>query len=163
MAGSETSETLVENGERAEAWTPGGRALVYGVTPIRQILRGVKKSSAVPQSRDGDRDPALSPDGRWHATSSAESGRVEIHLLPFDHDGERRPVSTAGGSNPVWSRDGHELFFVRNREIWSAAVKDGVPAKPQKLFEGPLELGAGLTGDVSLVARRSQDPEPPAR
>jgi eukaryotic-like serine/threonine-protein kinase len=152
VAGSETSETLVENGERAEAWTPGGRALVYGVTPIRQILRGVKKSSAVPQSRDGDRDPALSPDGRWLATSSAESGRVEIHLLPFDHDGERRPVSTAGGSNPVWSRDGHELFFVRNREIWSAAVKDGVPAKPQKLFEGPFELGAGLTGGDYDVA-----------
>ena len=44
------------------------------------------------------------------------------------------------------------MFFVRNREIWSAAVKDGVPAKPQKLFEGPFELGAGLTGGDYDVA-----------
>ena len=173
VGGSDANETLVETGNFASSWTPDGRTLVYsgglqGGFDIRQILRGEKTSYAVRQSRSEDRSAAISPDGHWLATSSLESGGFEIYLRPFGQDGERRLVSTVGGQDPVWSRDSRELFFSRNREIWSAVVKDGVPGRPQKLFEGPFELSAGLNGsgyDVApdgrfLLATLSGSPPP---
>jgi Tol biopolymer transport system component/tRNA A-37 threonylcarbamoyl transferase component Bud32 len=56
--------------------------------------------------------PALSPDGRWLAYASDETGRTEVYARPFP-DVERRAVriSTAGGDNPVWSREGQELYY----------------------------------------------------
>ena len=57
--------------------------------------------------------PALSPDGRWLAYSSGESGRGEVYVRPFpDVESGRVQVSTNGGSNPRWANSGTELFFV---------------------------------------------------
>jgi hypothetical protein len=55
--------------------------------------------------------PVVSPDGRWLAYSSDESGREEIYLRPLHGEGTRRQVSRQGGTNPVWGRSGRELFF----------------------------------------------------
>ena len=60
--------------------------------------------------------PALSPDGRWLAYTSNETGTYEVHVVPFpDASGAKWLVSTGGGAEPVWSRDGRELFY-RNRQ-----------------------------------------------
>ena len=57
--------------------------------------------------------PAVSPDNRWMAYSSNESGRREIYVRPFpDAGGSRFQVSTSGGTNPVWNRNGRELFYL---------------------------------------------------
>jgi eukaryotic-like serine/threonine-protein kinase len=57
--------------------------------------------------------PAISPDGRWLAYSSNETGRREIYVRPFpEADRARYQVSTAGGMTPVWNPTGHELFYV---------------------------------------------------
>jgi serine/threonine-protein kinase len=59
-----------------------------------------------------DWQPALSRDGRWLAYVSNESGTSEIHVRPFPDTGARRwQVSVGGGTEPVWSRDGTELFY----------------------------------------------------
>jgi len=59
--------------------------------------------------------PAFSPDGRWVAYSSTESGRREVYVRPFPAGGPSGPVrvtiSTGGGRTPIWSRDGRELFY----------------------------------------------------
>jgi len=56
--------------------------------------------------------PTLSPDGRWLAYQSDESGREEIYVRPFPNiDDDKRPVSDNGGEEPRWSRDGTELFY----------------------------------------------------
>jgi serine/threonine-protein kinase len=55
--------------------------------------------------------PALSPDGRWLAYQSNESGTYEVYVRPFPGPGGRWQVSTGGGRNPLWSRDGRELLF----------------------------------------------------
>ena len=56
--------------------------------------------------------PAVSPDGRWLAYGSDETGRTEIYVRPFpDTKGARYAVSHAGGSEPVWSHSGKELFY----------------------------------------------------
>jgi serine/threonine-protein kinase len=56
-------------------------------------------------------NPAFSPDGRWLGYSSNESGTFEIYVRPFPGPGGRWQISTGGGSLPLWSRDGRELFF----------------------------------------------------
>ena len=56
-------------------------------------------------------DPAFSPDGRWIAYSSTDSGRQDVYVQPYPGPGERVPVSPAGGRAPVWRRDGAELFY----------------------------------------------------
>jgi Tol biopolymer transport system component len=56
-------------------------------------------------------NPAFSPDGRWLAYRSDESGTYEVYVRPFPGPGGRRLVSTGGGDFPVWSRDGRELLF----------------------------------------------------
>jgi Tol biopolymer transport system component len=55
--------------------------------------------------------PAVSPDGRWIAYQSNESGTVEVYVRPFPGPGGRWQISSAGGTLPVWSRNGRELFF----------------------------------------------------
>ncbi|HEY3122138.1 MAG TPA: protein kinase [Vicinamibacteria bacterium] len=54
----------------------------------------------------------VSPDGRWLAYSSDESGTFEVYVQPLSSPGGKRQVSTSGGSQPLWSRDGKELFYV---------------------------------------------------
>ena len=58
-----------------------------------------------------ERYPAFSPDGRWLAYASNETGRFEVYVRPFPGGDPVHRVSTAGGGAPVWSPDGQQLFF----------------------------------------------------
>jgi Tol biopolymer transport system component len=71
--------------------------------------------------------PSLSPDGRWLAYSSDESGTREVYVRPFPHTGTARwRVSIAGGTEPLWSRSGRELFYKNGRrELVAVAVPRG--------------------------------------
>jgi len=71
--------------------------------------------------------PALSPDGRWLAYSSDESGAFEVYVRPFPETaGAKWQVSTAGGSQPIWSSTGRELIYVNGKnEMVSAAIPPG--------------------------------------
>lgn len=75
----------------------------------------------------GERNGEFSPDGRWVAYESAESGRPEIYLIPFrpnaDSQAEKRQVSTAGGRLVRWRKDGNEIFYVTGRRLLAAAIK----------------------------------------
>jgi eukaryotic-like serine/threonine-protein kinase len=55
--------------------------------------------------------PAVSPDGRWIAYGSNESGRLEVYVRPFPGPGSKFQISNSGGNHPIWSRSGRELFF----------------------------------------------------
>ena len=59
--------------------------------------------------------PALSPDGRWLAYVSNESGRYQVYVGPLQGDGDRVQVSTGSGTEPVWSRNGRELYYVTDQ------------------------------------------------
>jgi Tol biopolymer transport system component len=74
--------------------------------------------------------PALSPDGRWVAYASFETGTNQIHVRPFPGLDPRVTVSTSGGSKPLWSHDGRELFYRRGQEVWAAAIAPGPAFKP---------------------------------
>ena len=82
----------------------------------------------------------ISPDGRWLAYQSNESGNWDIYVRPFaDRNGERSIVSTAGGTQPRWSRDGRELHYVSSRnEMMRLQVGSGAtwsPGMPEVLFD----------------------------
>ena len=63
-------------------------------------------------SRFAQLSPTLSPDGRWLAYRSNETGRFEVYVVPFPNAGSARwPVSNGGGTEPLWSRRGGELFY----------------------------------------------------
>ncbi len=84
--------------------------------------------------------PAISPDGRWMAYDSDESGRVEVYLQSFpDPTGALHQVSSGGGSEPVWARGGRELVFRRGDSVMVAPVepKGGEVGVPTTLFSGP--------------------------
>jgi Tol biopolymer transport system component len=105
--------------------------------------------------------PALSPDGRWLAYSSDESGTFEIYVRPFpDAATARWPGSASGGNNPLWSRDGRELFYINGRgEMASVPVAAG-PAfnagEPRVLFSVSNYTVGGNAGvyDVSPDGKR---------
>jgi len=72
-------------------------------------------------------NPALSPDGRWLAYSSDESGTMEVYVRPFPEVASARwQVSTTGGTQPVWANSGRELFYRNGRnELVAAEVRAG--------------------------------------
>ena len=69
--------------------------------------------------------PALSPDGRWLAYASNESGRYEVYVRPFPGMGARYPVSLDGGTEPMWSPRGGELFYRSGPVMLAAQVRAG--------------------------------------
>ena len=91
----------------------------------------------------------VSPDGRWLAYESNESGRVEIFVRPFpDVNRGRSVVSFDGGTRPRWSPDGHELFYLvpsdLNVRMMAAPVQTGTSFSAERarpLFEGPYFAG----------------------
>jgi serine/threonine-protein kinase len=73
--------------------------------------------------------PAVSPDGRWLAYASNESGRNEVYVRPFPNTGDGRwQVSTAGGEQPRWAPDGRELFYLDAADRMIAARVTAAPA-----------------------------------
>ena len=97
--------------------------------------------------------PALSPDGRWVAYVSGESGRSEIHVMPFLGSGEKLTISTEGGNEPVWSRNGRELFY-RSGDAMMAVEVTTSPllsaGRPRRLFERPYEVSHALWPDYDV-------------
>jgi Tol biopolymer transport system component len=71
--------------------------------------------------------PALSPDGKWLAYASNESGAFEVYVRPFPATASARwQVSTAGGTEPAWGHSGHELFYLNGKlELVAAELRPG--------------------------------------
>jgi serine/threonine-protein kinase len=85
---------------------------------VVQIAHPVTRDQAVPGTLTAERlfpgtRPEISPDGRYLAYESVETGRSQVHVRPFPQvNGGRWQISTRGGTRPAWSRDGRELFYI---------------------------------------------------
>ncbi len=92
-------------------------------------------------STEYDEDhPAFSPDGSLLAYAANDSGRSEIYVRPFPGSGGKYPVSNHGGTGPVWSRDGLELFYAEGDKLMRVAIERAprfAASSPQILFETP--------------------------
>ena len=132
-------------GERLEDWSRDRRhALVTLAAPAtgRDILLiSVDTGQIAPlvQTPASEIQARFSPDGRWVAYASDETGRWEVFVDPFPVSGARSQVSRNGGSQPIWRRDGKELFFLApDGKLMSAAVMTGATFSrdtPRPLFQ----------------------------
>jgi serine/threonine-protein kinase len=107
----------------------------------------------------------VSPDGRWLAYQSNESGQSEVYVRPFPQlDGGRWQVSTGGGTEPVWARSGKELFYEGLGGAMMSVAVDGGSAfragNPTRLFEWPYLVAAQRTYDVSPDGQRFLEIKP---
>ena len=86
-----------------------------------------------------ERGAVFSPDGRWLAFVTDESGRAEAYVQPFPGPGPKVPISANGGLQPMWSRDGRELFYREGDWLVTVAVQPAPfrVTAPRKLFEFP--------------------------
>ncbi|HZI64117.1 MAG TPA: hypothetical protein VFE44_05005, partial [Thermoanaerobaculia bacterium] len=141
--GEERALLLEEEGQQyVRGWTPDGTAVLTAVYATRE---GVWQLWLLPL-REGEKprpllnaiNGAISPDGRWLAAASRESGRFQIYLLPYPALDARWQVSVEGGHEPRWRRDGRELFYISgDRRLMSVRILGSDPldaAPPQALF-----------------------------
>jgi eukaryotic-like serine/threonine-protein kinase len=98
----------------------------------------------------------FSPDGRHIVYVSDEGGRREIYVVPYPARGARLQVSNAGGTHPIWSRDGSEIFYRNGDEMMSVRFgsSGGLSAgRPVRLFKGRYSYGTAITRASYDVAR----------
>jgi len=153
-AGSEVRETVIGSGKetlvysdgvtnRLEDWTRDGKLLVRAGNTVSTITlppEGSGKQAAKPEllldapwPKDEFR---ISPDGKWVAYVSQESGAPEINVAAFPSFTNRRQISTAGGVEPLWRGDSRELFFLDNMndliavEVTAGTILETGPLRP---------------------------------
>jgi Tol biopolymer transport system component/tRNA A-37 threonylcarbamoyl transferase component Bud32 len=112
-------------------------------------------------TNQGDTSSAkFSPDGRWLAYTSAESGSAEIYVAAYPGPGGKWQVSSGGGRQPAWRSDGTELFYVTDDDaLMAVPVETGDAFRhgtPVKLFQAPklLRIGANQTWDAGSDGSR---------
>jgi serine/threonine-protein kinase len=115
--------------------------------------------------------PRLSPDGRWLAYTSDESGRSQALVQSFPVPGGRTQISTSGGTEPVWSRDGRELCYLNGDAMMAVEIRTSptfTAGTPRMLFEGRFVRSPNTVAsyDVSADGRRflrvqPMHPDPP--
>ena len=148
--GSGTERVLTDDlpGERITpmAWLPDGRAILVGIPTEGPSSTFWMVSSQSPSSRapiftsEATLLPIceVSPDGRWVAYVSNESGRSEVYVQRFPEGGSKRQVSINGGVEPHWRDDGREMFYLAaDRSLMAVSIEpgaDGSPGKPIPLF-----------------------------
>jgi serine/threonine-protein kinase len=160
--------TSSPNAQMADAFSADGRQIVFEEADPKskfdlRILTLCDKngSHALLQTPFNEQNADLSADGRWLAYQSDESGRPEVYVRPFpDVASARWQVSPSGGTRPLWSRDGRELFYLdteRRLTVVSVRSAQGFSTEaPTTLFDTtPFGLqGIGRNFDISPDGRR---------
>jgi WD40 repeat protein len=110
-------------------WSPDGKWIAYtnidsktGRDLWAWPLTGDRKPIAIATGPASELNARFSPDGRWLVFQSNESSRFEIYAQPFPGPGERQQISTEGGANPQWRRDGRELYYRSERYVLAVPV-----------------------------------------
>jgi serine/threonine protein kinase len=150
-------------------WSRDGRFLLYTSSPPDWILQmwilpmtGERKPHAFVHSQSSEREGQFSPDGQWVAYSSNESARWQVYVVPFPGPGGKYQISTGGGQQPRWRRDGKELYFLTpDKKLMAVSVKAGATfefGEPAVLFQTrarePLSSEEVFTYDVSPDGQR---------
>jgi eukaryotic-like serine/threonine-protein kinase len=138
--GSDTLRLVLERARHVQevSWPAGGHDFAFregyddGGTrrDIFAVVKGDTTAHPLLTTKADERNPAVSPDGRWLAYTSDGSGQDEVYLTPFPNGGARIQVSNAGGTSPVWERDGRQLFYLDGHSVLIATDIDEGRANP---------------------------------
>jgi serine/threonine-protein kinase len=169
--GSSQVQALImrEGAQSPHTWTPDRRALAFyervltDPRPHRDIWAlnmDVLHPVPILVTSFNERSPSFSPNGRWMAYASDETGQDEIYLRAYPGPGGKRTVSIDGGTEPIWSYDGSELFYRRGPSMVAVEMKTGPTLSigaSLTLFEGPYAIEGGGSGSLGYdVARDGQ-------
>jgi serine/threonine-protein kinase len=162
-----------------EDLTPDGTTLIFSVsnpsvagttreksTIFRLPVKGGEPEEIV-HSLGNAANAALSPDGRWLAYNSDESGRFDVYVQAFGSSGSRSQVSTNGGSEPHFAPDGRAVYYQQSGQLVSVPIEPGpvfIPGRPAVLFSGaapPASLDSRETYDVMPTGDRFVMMRPP--
>jgi len=150
-SGMEEELVKVEGRSRPASWSPDGKVLAFDMDPpgTRDIwllpleenpgqARG-RVATAFIRTPFAESDAKFSPDGLWIAYASNESGQNEVYVQPYPGPGGKWQISSGGGEQPVWARNGRELFY-RNGDRMMVVDVTTQPTfaagSPKVLFEG---------------------------
>jgi Tol biopolymer transport system component len=176
--GSGAVEKLTHGAATAlrHSWSPDGKVLLFDdrhPTSLFDIwilpLEGERQTRPFLQTPANERPGGFSPDGRWFAYISDESGRFEVYVQPFPGPGGKWQVSTEGGRQPVWARNGREIFYRNGDKMMSVAVETTplfALSKPELLFEGRYwdsgfeDYDVAPDGERFLMIRAEEEPAP---
>ena len=135
--GSGMPEHLID-ARSAEGWMPGGKQLRFltlkedgGNRDYDISLFDMSSHSVTPlvgSPGSAQHSSAVSPDGRWLAYASNETGRYELWLEPLPRTGMRYQITRGGGAHPLWLPDGRSLYFDRGQQMFQLAVNLAAPA-----------------------------------
>ncbi len=166
MDGSRATETIAKGmgSGSPQSWSAGGNLLVYTVngqlTRSDIWVRAMDGSSPpAPFIATGfdESDPTISPDGKWIAYMSNETGTPEVFIRPYPDTGTAWQVSTGGGRSPVWSGDGRELFFTSGTKMMAVPIETQPVLRigtPVRLFDGGFSVAQARNFDISPDGRR---------
>jgi eukaryotic-like serine/threonine-protein kinase len=180
--GAGNAESLVSSRNRLfpNAWTADSRTLLYVDSPptdMSQIfvlsIGGVPLPRPLLPGARARRHSSLSPDGRWVAFTSTETGRGEIYVDSFPTPSARQQITTENGREAIWSRDGRHLFYRSGPRLFAVSVDTThgfVAGKPALLFERPYfaDFDNGFDYDVApdgrfLMIKPSEEEQAPPR
>jgi Tol biopolymer transport system component len=127
---SADAERLTDIGrmQTAASWTPDGRVVVLTqINPdtgadVYVMGLGDRKPRPFARTRFAEGAPRFSPDGRWIAYTSNESGRNEIYVQAYPGPGAKIQVSTDGGTDAAWKRNGGELYYREGNKMMMVSV-----------------------------------------
>jgi Tol biopolymer transport system component/predicted Ser/Thr protein kinase len=144
--GSAPAERLATSAQRqaAGSWSADGQLLAFTETNStgqdNWIFRlSDRKAEPLMNAAYNEGTPKFSPDGRWLAYASDESGRWEVYVRSYPGPGGKWQISTGGGKEPAWNPNGRELFYRDGDRMMSvevAAQPSFAPGRPKVLFEG---------------------------
>ena len=153
-----------EQEQRPHAFTPDGTQLVFLEIDEQGLNLGVLSLDGSPEpllaTEFAERNGEISPDGRWLAYESDASGQYEIYVRPFPNveDGQWL-ISSGGGTRPLWSPDGRELFYLapgaRLMAVGVQTEPSFAPGNAEEVFEGRYRVGPpGRPYDISPDGER---------
>ena len=160
VAGGPDDRTLlVRTGEMKISgnWSPDGRFFTYTASnPQTRLDIWTLTAGSEPQpflrSNANEMQPQISPDGRWLAYASDESGTWEVYVQSFPTPGQKHAVSVGGGAQPEWRRDGRELYYLSPEgALMVVDTRSGGQldvGKPRSLFPVPVS--------ADLISYRNQ-------
>ncbi|MFI5279187.1 MAG: protein kinase [Gemmatimonadales bacterium] len=149
------------------SWSPDGTTLAFqqGYDPVTRYdiyllsLNSGRQARPLLATRANERAPMFSPDGRWLAYVSDESGRAEVYVRPYPAFDAPVQVTRDGGDAPAWSPDGRYIFFEHGRALYHALFLGGRPGAPQLVVDLPQHearnalISSGPFGRMYDVAR----------